>query len=325
MHESKIVVPDLCCASEEEMIRKKFGSMEGIQSLHVNLVARRLSITHSTPAESLLRGLREIGLPGSLESSSQQFDRSRHIRHQRRSLLASAGFFVVGIVASLIVAVPSFVPAIIYAGSMISGGWQVARKGWNSIRHGSLDINILMSVAVVGAVAIGQFQEGAAVILLYAASLLLESMSTERTRTAIHSLMHLSPLTATIVRGDQELLVSSDRITVGDIVRVRPGERIPADGLVTAGTSSAACSSIAWKNRRTIRGSHRSFISLRRQNQSGPNIIHLSTRSPASIHLPCLSSHCSCGSFLLCFSANHLEFGFTGGLSSLSFPAHAHW
>ncbi len=99
-------------------------------------------------------------------------------------------------------------------------------------------MNFLMTVASIGAVALGQYAEGAAVVFLFAVSLVLESVSMDRTRKAIRSLLSLSPLSATILRGEAEMTVPVEEIAVGDIVIVRPGERIGVDGKVMKGRST---------------------------------------------------------------------------------------
>jgi Cd2+/Zn2+-exporting ATPase len=256
MHESKIIVPDLCCATEELKIRKKFDDVGGVNSLHVNFIARRLSVTHTITADQLLQALRDIGLPGSLESSSQNTDRSSHLRRQRLMFYFSVGFFLFGVVCSIIDSTSELLSTAFYLLCILASGWLVAHKGWKSLVHRTLDINVLMSVAVLGAVAIGKYQEGATVILLYAASLLLESMSMDRTRDAIRSLMHLSPLTATVLQSGHEAIVSSDRIAVGDIVRIHPGERIPADGIVINGASSVDQSAITGESVPVAKSTH---------------------------------------------------------------------
>ena len=112
-----------------------------------------------------------------------------------------------------------------------------ARRAWASIGRRALDINVLMIIAVVGAAALGEWMEAAAVVWLFGVAQWFEALSMDRTRHAIRSLLALSPTRATIRRGGSELTVAADAVVPGDLVIVRPGERIPVDATVLAGES----------------------------------------------------------------------------------------
>jgi Cd2+/Zn2+-exporting ATPase len=130
---------------------------------------------------------------------------------------------------------PSNIP---FAIAIVSGGWLIAPKALRSLRSLSLDMNVLMTVAVIGAVAIGQHAEGAAVVFLFSLSELLESWSVGRARRAIQALMKLTPDVALVKRegGFQE--VPASEVAVGETVQVKSGQRVPLDGTVTSGASS---------------------------------------------------------------------------------------
>jgi Cd2+/Zn2+-exporting ATPase len=121
---------------------------------------------------------------------------------------------------------------------MASGGWLVARRAFYAVRALALDINVLMCLAVVGAAAIGDWLEGATVIFLFALANLLESRSMERARRSIKALMDLSPPVARVRRGQQELSLAVGEVRIDEVLAVRPGERIPLDGVVIEGSSA---------------------------------------------------------------------------------------
>jgi Cd2+/Zn2+-exporting ATPase len=106
-----------------------------------------------------------------------------------------------------------------------------------SLRSGVLDIYVLMLIAVAGAIALGQWAEASSVVVLFALAQLLESRAMERARGAIRALMDLAPSSALVRRGSSETVVDVDDVRVGDVVIVRPGEKVPLDGLVCEGTS----------------------------------------------------------------------------------------
>ena len=123
--------------------------------------------------------------------------------------------------------------------SIATGGKDTLRKGWLSVRTFTLNINFLMTLAILGAVAIGQWPEAAMVTFLFGVAEMIEAFSLERARNAIRGLMEMTPETATVRDGaDEWQVVKSAEVQVGQTVRVRPGERIPLDGEITTGRST---------------------------------------------------------------------------------------
>jgi Cd2+/Zn2+-exporting ATPase len=109
---------------------------------------------------------------------------------------------------------------------------------WRAFRQRTLDINALMVIAVLGAVALGDWFEAASVVWLFGVAHWLEARSLTRARRAIRDLMTLTPARAVVRRGQQDVTVPVELVVPGDIVIVRPGERLPVDGVVRAGRSS---------------------------------------------------------------------------------------
>ncbi|MBF0184031.1 MAG: heavy metal translocating P-type ATPase [Magnetococcales bacterium] len=123
--------------------------------------------------------------------------------------------------------------------AIASGGRQTLRQGWHSLRNLNLDIHFLMSLAVLGAMAIGQWTEAAMVIFLFALAAQIESFSLEKAQRAISSLLTLAPEEALLQGPDQQWRMSAvASIQPGAIIRIRPGERIPLDGVVSSGSST---------------------------------------------------------------------------------------
>ena len=135
--------------------------------------------------------------------------------------------------------VPELWQMIAFAVATLAGGALVFPAAWKAILKRKLDMNVLMTVAVIGAWIIGEHAEAAAVVFLFALSEWLESLSADRARNAIRSLMSLAPETALrkSADGSTEEIPASE-ISVGDMILVRSGQRIPLDGEVTAGGSA---------------------------------------------------------------------------------------
>lgn len=118
-----------------------------------------------------------------------------------------------------------------------AGGWYVSRRAWQAVRHRQPDINLLMTIAAVGALLIGEWAEAASAMFLFSLAQLLEARSMDRARNAIRRLLDLAPKEATALRSGEEVRLPVDRIAVGELVLLRPGERIPVDGIVEEGVS----------------------------------------------------------------------------------------
>lgn len=124
----------------------------------------------------------------------------------------------------------------LYALTYVTGGWEPGRAGLRALRDGTLDVDLLMVVAALGAASIGQVLDGALLIVIFATSGALEAIATARTADSVRGLLDLAPETATrLDPGGGEEVVPAARLTVGDVVLVRPGERIGADGRVLHG------------------------------------------------------------------------------------------
>ncbi|MFH8724179.1 HAD-IC family P-type ATPase [Streptomyces termitum] len=126
----------------------------------------------------------------------------------------------------------------LFAAAYATGGWEPGLEGLRALRERTLDVDLLMVVAALGAAAIGQVLDGALLIVIFATSGALEAVATARTEDSVRGLLDLAPATATRLRADgSEETVEAGLLAVGDTVLVRPGERIGADGTVVGGAS----------------------------------------------------------------------------------------
>jgi cation-transporting P-type ATPase J len=125
----------------------------------------------------------------------------------------------------------------LYLACYVTGGWEPALAGLQALREKTLDVDLLMVVAAIGAAAIGQVTDGALLIVIFATSGALEALATARTEDSVRGLLNLAPDTATRLSDDGEQVVKAAELAVGDVVLVRPGERISADATVVDGAS----------------------------------------------------------------------------------------
>jgi Cd2+/Zn2+-exporting ATPase len=149
---------------------------------------------------------------------------------------ASAAAIVAGMLTSS--AGSPVIGAVLYVVAIALTIGSPGRRAWQAIRARSLDINVLMVAAVAGAAILGEWAEAAAVVWLFGASQWLESRSVGRARRAIRSLMRLAPADALVRRDGREQRIAAADLRVGDVVILRPGDRVPIDGVVVAGDSA---------------------------------------------------------------------------------------
>lgn len=139
---------------------------------------------------------------------------------------------------------PNEVSPWFYLIAYLAGGWHGTIHGIRSLLRGTVDVDLLMILAALGAAYVNHAFEGAMLLFLFSLSHTLQEMAIEHSRSAISALMKLRPDTALCKRGAETVTVHIEELVVGDIVIVRPGESIPVDGIVTEGTSSVNQASI---------------------------------------------------------------------------------
>ena len=127
------------------------------------------------------------------------------------------------------------IPALL---AVLLGGLQRFISGVKDALRGKITTNVFITVALAVTIAVGEFRPAAVIILIMAVVGALESYTLDKSRRSIRDLLHLTPPTATVRRGDAEATVPVADLQVGDLVIVRPGERIPVDGIVTAGSGT---------------------------------------------------------------------------------------
>jgi Cd2+/Zn2+-exporting ATPase len=236
-HTDVFYIPEMDCDEEISLIRKKLGALEGVLDLEFNLVSQKLTIVHATTSARIEAALREIRMNPQREKVEQPPGRGFWTVHRRLILTITSGLLTAaGFILSL-AAADAISATVVYGAAILSGGWLVVRKGFYALRNRTLDINVLMSLAVAGAAAMGEWLEGATVIFLFSLANLLESWSMNRARRSIKSLMELAPNVARVRYGTEERSVPVEEVRIGDVLAVRPGERVPLDGTVTEGAT----------------------------------------------------------------------------------------
>jgi Zn2+/Cd2+-exporting ATPase len=238
--ESVFKIEGMDCHEEVAILERKLKPLSGLEALHADILGQRLNIKYDAAklsASAIAEAVAQTGMRAWLEHEKPAG--TAPSAATRRLFVVLSGVLVgVGMALEFAhldhrLAVAAYVLAI------ASGGAYSIRRALHAARSLALDINVLMLVAVVGAMILGEWSEGAAVVFLFALAQLLEARAMERARGAIRALMDLTPAEALVrdaVTG-AFTRVPVDGLAVGDVVVVKPGEKIPLDGRVAAGES----------------------------------------------------------------------------------------
>lgn len=231
------VVDGMDCADEVRQIEAKLGPLPGVTGLQFDLVNRRLRVEGSVTGGQIQRAIKEIGMTARAEGQAA-VPLTFWERRGRLTMAAVSGVLLAAGVGLGWAGAPQQLEIAALALSAITGGWFIAPRGWRAATSGVLDMNFLMTIATIGAAAIGEWSEGASVMFLFAVAQLLETFSMDRARNAIKALVDISPTEATVKRNGREQTVPVVDVRVGEHITVRPGQKIPLDGVVTDGSSS---------------------------------------------------------------------------------------
>ena len=235
--ESVFKIEGMDCHEEVAILERRLKGLTGLEALDADVVGQRLRVQYDAAkltTSRIAEAVAQTGMRAWLEHEEPRPAQSAVWRE--RLVIASGAFLGAGLAlqfsgTATAVWLPFNLVAIFLAGT------QTARRAWASLRAGHLDIHVLMMVAVAGAIALGDWAEGASVVFLFALAQVLESRAMERARGAIRSLMDLAPAEALVRTDGVDRTVAIDAVRIDDVVIVRPGEKIPLDGRVAVGES----------------------------------------------------------------------------------------
>ena len=236
MPTSEYTILQMDCPTEEQIVRNRLSRVHGVRGMSFDLIERRLKVEHELETDQPIRdALRSVGM----DPSGAPVDIEARNRRQNWLIGTAVCLAFLSETASLIVRSdnnPSTISLSITA--ILLSGYPVLLKAWASVRSLTLNINFLMTLAVIGALSLGEWSEAAMVISLFAMAEAIESRSLARAHRAVRSLMDLTPPVA-LVKNDQGAFVERlvGEVEASDTVRVKPGERIAFDGRVVQGAS----------------------------------------------------------------------------------------
>ncbi len=238
-------IENMDCPTEEALIRSKLSTVPGVSSLDFDLVQRKLTVSHTLDdIGPVLVSLQSIGMKAKLETPDARTAKATRrpaipTRHWGLIALAGISAMAAEIVAWFVGNESSPMVIALALLAVASGGFETYKRGWIALRNKNLNINALMSIAVTGAMLIGQWPEAAMVMFLFALAEIIEGLSLDRARNAIRELLAMAPETALVRQADETWTeMEAGRVPVGAILRVGPGNRVPLDGVLVSGQSS---------------------------------------------------------------------------------------
>lgn len=263
MHKASYHVTGLDCIEEVKALRKTVGTLDGVSDLEFNLLKGTFQVHFENDPLSdatIIQAIKSAGFEGipidsekaahsktTLESSFWP-RRGRLVLCASSGVLSLLGFFVHAISHNGIVHALAgneagqnhhfpIISIILFVSATLAGGCYILPKALLAIRRLQPDMNLLMTIAAIGAMAIGEWFEAATVTFLFSLSLLLESWSVGRARKAVEELLNLSPATARCRNQENDTIAEKpiEEVLLGTTFLVRPGERFPLDGVITEG------------------------------------------------------------------------------------------
>ncbi len=230
-------VQGFTCSNCALKFENNVKSLSGVKDAQVNFGASKITVFGDATIEELERAGAFENLK--ITPEKQRIEtRKEPFWKENWKVVLSAVLLAVGYFFGEQYGEESLASVIAYGASIIIGGYELFIKGLKNLVRLQFDMNTLMTVAILGAAAIGEWGEGATVVILFAISEALERYSMEKARQSIRSLMDIAPKEALIRRDNTEIMVNVDDIQVGDIMIVKPGQKLAMDGVVIKGTST---------------------------------------------------------------------------------------
>ncbi|MBP2651191.1 MAG: kdpB 1 [Firmicutes bacterium] len=237
-----LVISGLDCADCAAKLEKSVSRVQGVLSAKLNFAVGRLNVSYD---DAKVKPSDIIGVITSLGYQAEILDKfvgtgkllTPWWLEKRQMATGVAGVLIISAYLLEWLGVTGGSIVCLYAVAAGAGGYHAARAGLNSLRYLTPDMNFLMTVAVLGAFAIGESSEGAMVAFLFAVGNTLQMYTMNKTRQSIRMLMEVAPPDALVKRAGAETRLVVEDIIVGDTLVVKPGERIAMDGIITVGSS----------------------------------------------------------------------------------------
>lgn len=247
MNEDKNVyrLQGLSCTNCAAKFEKNIRDIQTVHDVQLNFGASKLTVLGNATVDELEKagafdGIKVVPASQKIQIEKEPFWKKR----DNQTTFISAVLLLLGYLFSTVYGEESIQTILVFGASILIGGYNLIKVGLANLIKFQFDMKTLMTIAVIGAAIIGEWGEGAVVVFLFAISEALESYSMEKARQSIRTLMDIAPSTAIIRRGKKEFEVAVEDIQIGDIMILKPGQKIAMDGEVIHGQSSINQSAI---------------------------------------------------------------------------------
>lgn len=239
-------VEGFSCANCAGKFERNVKALPGVQDAKVNFAASKIAVYGNATIEELeeagafenLKVFPEKISGHAVKNIAEEREEKIPFHEKHRTLLFSTLLIVLGYISQFVNGEENLVTVLLFLSAIIISGFTLFKVGLQNLLKLDFDMKTLMTVAVIGAAIIGEWAEGAVVVILFAISEALERYSMDKARQSIRSLMEIAPNEATVRRNGQEITLHVDDIAVGDIMLVKPGQKIAMDGIVVHGSSA---------------------------------------------------------------------------------------
>jgi Zn2+/Cd2+-exporting ATPase len=226
------------CSCEAQLLEREFSGLAGVTDFDVDAVAQKVRVTFDpsrVTAQDIVRSVSATGMTASLAKEHRQ--RSTWWRERQQLALYGTGVLILVALALRLLGASPWLYNAVYVVAVVVGVYYPARKALIALLNLTPTIHLLMLIGSGGAMILGMWAESAILIFVYSLGDVLESYAVDKARGAIRSLIALMPKEALVRVDGREVVLATENIQVGDIVVIRPGERIPVDGKVSEGSS----------------------------------------------------------------------------------------
>ncbi len=232
-----IAVEGMDCSDCARVIEHSVGRMDGVLNVTVNYPAQKMRVEYDAQKVShgaIDKRLRGLGYTVPLEGLKSFYQENREIIFS----LTAGALVLLGWLGETFFGLPQPAAIALFLGAYFFGGWDISRHALHALRERHFDTDLLMVTAAIGAALIGNFFEGALLLFLFSLGHALEERALDRARAAVRALADLSPKTAIVKRDGKEMELPVEELRIDDVVIVRPGVRVPVDGIVIDGASA---------------------------------------------------------------------------------------
>ncbi|MGV8145301.1 MAG: heavy metal translocating P-type ATPase [Alkaliphilus sp.] len=240
---SEIVIEGLDCPDCAIGLTKTMQKVEGIEKVEVDFFSGKMRVEHTNDVEGIIKQIKKSGYRGEIEQKKVGSDNEKSYLNSGEWLnigtvttILSGIFILAGAVSTLLLGSKNL-GDVFFVLAIISGGYEISKRGIASLKVKNLDMNILMIIAILGAILIGEYSEGALVVFLFSIGNSLQSFTMSKTKKSISSLIELAPNEAILKTCCGSETVPVEDLKINDVILIKPGMRVAIDGRVIKGHS----------------------------------------------------------------------------------------